>query len=65
MSARQRKAIGSLGVLVFLGAYIWAAATVGGMIPNIWFARLAFYAIAGFAWGAPLIPLIIWMNRGR
>ena len=30
MSARQRKAIGSLGVLVFLGAYIWAAATVGG-----------------------------------
>ena len=65
MSARVRKAIGSLGVLVFIGAYIWAAATLGGMIPDIWFARLAFYAVAGVAWGVPLIPLILWMNRGR
>ena len=65
MSARVRTAIGSLGVLVFIGAYIWAAATLGGMIPDIWFARLAFYAVAGVAWGVPLIPLILWMNRGR
>ena len=65
MSARQRKAIGSLGVLVFLAAYIWAAVTLGVMLPDLWFARLAFYAVAGVAWGVPLIPLILWMNRGR
>jgi hypothetical protein len=65
MSARLRKAIGGLGILVFLGVYIWAAATLGGMVPDVWFVRLAFYAVAGFGWGVPLIPLIIWMNRGR
>ena len=65
MSARLRKAIGGLGMLAFLVGYIWAAATLGGMVPDLWFARLAFYAVAGVAWGVPLIPLIIWMNRGR
>ena len=65
MPARVRKAIGGLGILLFLGAYIWAAATLGPMVPNLWFARLAFYAVAGVGWGVPLIPMILWMNRGR
>jgi hypothetical protein len=65
MSARVRKAIGGVGILAFLGVYIWLAATLGGMVPDLWFVRLAFYAVAGVAWGVPLIPLIIWMNRGR
>ena len=63
MSPRLKKAIGGVGILAFLGAYIWAAATLGGMVPDLWFARLAFYAVAGVAWGVPLIPLIVWMNR--
>ena len=65
MSARLRKAIGGLAMLVFLAAYIWLMATLGQRLPDQWLAKLAFYLVAGTAWGAPLIPLIAWMNRGR
>ena len=65
MSARLRKAIGGLAMLVFLAAYIWAMSTLGQMVPDMWAAKLAFYLVAGTAWGLPLIPLIAWMNRGR
>jgi hypothetical protein len=63
MTARARKAIGGVGLLAFLGAYIWAAATIGGYVPDHWAARLAYYLVVGTAWGAPIIPLITWMNR--
>lgn len=63
MNARTRKAIGGVGILVFLAAYVWAAATLGGLVPNHWALKLAFYLVAGTAWGAPIIPLITWMNR--
>ena len=65
MSARVRKAIGSAGILVFLAFYMWAISTVGDHVPRVWFAQLAYYLVAGTAWGAPIIPLIAWMNRGR
>ena len=65
MGARLRKAIGGVAMLAFLAAYIWAMATLGQKVPDQWLARLAFYLVAGTAWGAPLIPLIAWMNRGR
>jgi hypothetical protein len=65
MSARVRKAIGGAAMLVFLGAYIWAMSTLGEKVPDQWLAKLAFYMVAGTAWGVPLIPLIAWMNRGR
>ena len=65
MSARLRKAIGGLGMLAFLAAYIAIAATLGEYVPNLWPAKLAYYLVVGTAWGAPLIPLIAWMNRGR
>jgi hypothetical protein len=65
MSARIRKAIGGVAILVFLAAYVWAIATLGEHVPDQWLVRLAFYGIAGTAWGVPLIPLITWMNRGR
>jgi hypothetical protein len=65
MSARLRKAIGGAAMLVFLAAYIWAMTTLGQKVPNQALAKLAFYLVAGTAWGLPLIPLIAWMNRGR
>jgi len=65
MSARIRKAIGGLAMLVFLAGYIWAMSTLGQKVPPMWAAKLAFYLVAGTAWGLPLIPLIAWMNRGR
>ena len=64
MNARVRKAIGGVGILAFLAAYIWAASSVGVMLPNQWAIRLAYYVVVGTAWGLPLIPLITWMNRG-
>ena len=65
MSARLRKAIGGAAMLVFLAAYIWAMSTLGQKVPNQALATLAFYLVAGTAWGLPLIPLIAWMNRGH
>ncbi len=65
MSARARKAIGSLGILLFLGVYAWLVVTVGSRLPAIWWAQLPYYLVAGIAWGLPVIPLIAWMNRGR
>ncbi len=65
MSARVRKAIGSLAIVAFMLIYIAVASSVGGRMPESWLARLAFYLIAGVGWSLPLIPLVIWMNRGR
>lgn len=65
MSAGWRKALGSVLILLFLAAYIGAATVIGGLVPPVWWAQLAYYLAVGTAWGAPLIPLIAWMNRGR
>jgi hypothetical protein len=64
MTAHQRKAIGGLAILLFLAAYIGAAAVIGDAIPRTWWAQLAYFLAVGTAWGLPLIPLIQWMNRG-
>jgi hypothetical protein len=65
MSARVRKLIGLFVILGFLAAYVVAVVTVGAHVPQAWPWELAFYGIAGVAWGVPLFPLISWMNRGR
>jgi ABC-type antimicrobial peptide transport system permease subunit len=65
MTARVRKAVGGVAMMVFLAAYIWAAASLGERVPSFWLAKLAYYLVAGTAWGVPLIPLMAWMNRGR
>ena len=65
MTARARKAIGSVAILLFLGFYAWLVTTVGDHVPKAWWAQLIYYVVAGTAWGAPIIPLITWMNRGR
>jgi hypothetical protein len=65
MNARSRKALGSLGILLFLMIYMAAVSTIGDHVPKAWYAQLAYYMIAGTAWGLPIIPLITWMNRGE
>ncbi len=58
-----RKALGSLGILVWLVAWIVGAVTLGerlGAAP--WPVLTAFYAVAGVAWVIPLRPLFHWMN---
>ena len=63
MTTRTRKLIGSMGIVGFLGLYIAAVATLAERLPTNWMAQLAFFVVAGVAWGVPLIPLISWMNR--
>jgi hypothetical protein len=65
MNARTRKAVGSLAILVFVFAYAAAVSSIGDHVPKAWWAQLLFYVVAGTAWGAPIIPLITWMNRGK
>jgi hypothetical protein len=65
MKARARKAVGGIAMLAFLGAYVWIASSIGMRLPNQWPIRLAYYAVAGIAWGLPLLPLLSWMNRGE
>ena len=65
MTARHRKLIGSVAVLAFLLLYMGAMGWVGAQLPRIQWLQFAFYAVAGTAWGLPLIPLLSWMNRGR
>ena len=49
-------------MMAAFGAWV---ASVGDHVPRIWWAQLPYYLVAGTAWGLPVIPLIIWMNRGR
>jgi hypothetical protein len=64
MTPRLRKAIGGVLMLVFLLAYVIVAVNIGDHLPSNKAVKLAYYLVVGTAWGAPLIPLITWMNRG-
>lgn len=65
MSARVRKFIGGIGIVVFLAFYAWGMTMMAERLPDHWAAKLVFYGIGGLAWGVPILPLISWMNRGR
>ena len=64
MSPHLRKLVGSVGVLVFLAAYIAVAVALADHLPDNRLAELAFFAIVGIAWGVPILPLFTWMERG-
>ena len=65
MPARVRKLIGLFGILVFVTAYAVIVSTISDHLPKSFAIQALFYVVAGLAWGAPLLPLISWMNRGR
>jgi hypothetical protein len=60
MNPRLRKAIACFAILAFLIAYIWAAVSIGDYVPDVWWAKVIYYAVIGFAWWLPLIPLVSW-----
>ena len=64
MKPRVRKAIGGVGILAFLALYVAAAVTIAGHLPQHHLVQLVYFAVAGIAWGLPLIPLMYWMERG-
>lgn len=65
MTARWRKFIGSLGILVFLLFYVGAVGAGAQHLPESKLIEFVYFVAAGLLWGLPIIPLITWMNRGR
>ncbi|HET7447150.1 MAG TPA: DUF2842 domain-containing protein [Methyloceanibacter sp.] len=65
MTARTRKLIGAIALLIFLGAYVWAAVIIGAgritLAPH--WAQLAYFLIAGLLWVIPAGLLVRWMQR--
>lgn len=65
MQPTLRSFIGSVAILVFLAAYIWAATAIADRLPDDMRIKLVFFAVAGLGWGLPILPLMTWMSRGR
>jgi hypothetical protein len=65
MTARARKAIGSLVIVLFVALYAFLVTTIGDHVSKAWWAQLLYYLIGGTAWGLPILPLMAWMNRGE
>ncbi len=65
MTARTRKLMGTIVLLLFLGAYAWAAVIIGAgritLAPH--WAQLAYFLVAGLLWVIPAGLLIRWMQR--
>lgn len=65
MQARTRKLIGTVVLLVFLGAYAWAAVIIAAgritLAPH--WVQLLYFALAGLLWVIPAGLLIRWMQR--
>lgn len=63
MNASTRKALGSLGLLLYLFMYVVLAVTLGERLHDLsWWVPALYYTAAGFAWVIPLRPLFRWMN---
>lgn len=65
MSARLRKLVGLFGMVAFVTAYAVAAIAIGERLPDSLWIQTVYFAVAGLAWGVPILPLISWMNRGH
>ena len=65
MPQSQRRIVASLILLIFLGFWIWGAATIGTMLATApkWMS-LIFFVVAGIGWAVPLKPVFAWMNSG-
>ena len=63
MPQSQRRIVASIVLIVFLGVWIWGAATIGSMLVSApkW-QSLIFFAVAGIGWAVPLKPVFTWMN---
>ena len=61
--ARLRKLMGGVGIMAFLTAYVAVAATLYDYLPDNRAVHLLYFAVAGLAWGLPLMPLMSWMGK--
>ncbi len=65
MTQRTRKAIGTLGVVVFIIAYALVMMAVGGelVVGRGMAIEFPFYAVAGLLWLPVVMGLIRWMSK--
>jgi hypothetical protein len=66
MRSRQRKLIGTIFMVVFVVIYALAAmmlAQVTALKVESGLLRLLIFAALGLGWAAPMVPLIVWMER--
>ncbi|MBM3544267.1 MAG: DUF2842 domain-containing protein [Alphaproteobacteria bacterium] len=65
MSARNRKLIGTIVLLVFLALYSWVAVMIGAgritLAPH--WVQFIYFLAAGLLWVLPALILIRWMQR--
>lgn len=62
MNRSMRALLGSIVIIAFLTAYIWAAVWIGMRLPENAWIRLAYYPLVGILWGIPLLPLMSWLS---
>ncbi|MEO1323499.1 MAG: DUF2842 domain-containing protein [Pseudomonadota bacterium] len=63
MPHAQRRLVASIILIVFLGIWVWGAATIGSKLATApkWMS-LIFFVVAGIGWAVPLKPVLGWMN---
>ena len=67
MSPRMRKLIGGMVMLGFVLIYALIAMALADSRPVNQapeYLRTAIYIVLGLAWVGPMMPLIVWMERG-
>ncbi len=64
MKAKSRRLLASLGLILWLGVYVWAGATIGSHFAAapVW-AQIAYFAVAGIAWIIPLRFVFDWVGK--
>jgi predicted membrane channel-forming protein YqfA (hemolysin III family) len=67
MSPRVRKLVGGVGMLAFVLVYALVAMALADSRPvneAPELVRTLLYVVLGLVWILPLMPLIVWMERG-
>ncbi len=67
MTPRMRKLVGGVAMLAFVVIYALVAMALADSRPMSEapeLVRTALYCVLGLAWILPLMPLIVWMERG-
>jgi len=68
MNPRIRKAVGAFAMLAFVVLYAFVAMALADSRPvneAPAVVRTIVYMVLGLAWVLPMMPLIVWMERGR
>jgi hypothetical protein len=68
MASRMRKLAGGVFMLAFVLVYAIVAMALADSRPvneAPELLRTAIYVVLGLAWVAPMMPMIVWMERGR